>query len=106
MGQNIYSQTWKKVLKSMMILNCPRHLHAPTSSNLITYCKVTKISPGLLELAGEGFTLKLKYDKSRVIPEIEFIPVKDITLRHYWPAGGNKNQVSVPRVKNLRELTA
>ncbi len=62
-------------------------LDAPTSSNLITYCKVTKISPGLLELAGEGFTLKLKYDKSRVIPEIEFIPVKDITLRHYWPAG-------------------
>jgi hypothetical protein len=62
-------------------------LDAPTSSNLITNCKVTEISPGLLELAGEGFTLKLKYDKSRVKPEIEFIPVKDITLRHYWPAG-------------------
>ena len=58
-----------------------------TSSNIITYCKVTEIKPGLLRFAGNGFTLDMKYDPKTVRPEIEFINVTDRALKEYWPDG-------------------
>jgi hypothetical protein len=58
-----------------------------TSSNLITYCKVTLVKPGLLKFEGDGFTLNMSYNPRIVTPEIEFIEVTDRSLRRYWPDG-------------------
>lgn len=58
-----------------------------TSSNLITYCKVTETKPGLLKFEGDGFVLKMSYDPKIVKPEIEYIEVTDATLKRYWPKG-------------------
>jgi len=60
---------------------------ASTSSNLITYCKVTLIKPGLLKFEGEGFTLNMSYNSRIAKPEIEKIEVTDRSLRRYWPDG-------------------
>lgn len=60
---------------------------AQTSSNLITYCKVTEVKPGLLKLQGNGFNLNLAYNTKAVKPKIEFIPVNDRSLKRYWPNG-------------------
>ena len=57
------------------------------SSNLITYCKVSEIKPGLLKFEGNGFTLNMSYNNKVVKPEIEFIEVTDRSLRRYWPNG-------------------
>lgn len=58
-----------------------------TSSNFMTYCKVTEVNPGLLQFDGEGFTLLMRYDPRIVNPKVEFIEVKDVKLRQYWPQG-------------------
>jgi len=58
-----------------------------TSSNLITYCKVTELSPGSLRLDGDGFSLIMTYNKSKLRPVIEFREVTDRSLRRYWPDG-------------------
>jgi hypothetical protein len=58
-----------------------------TSSNIITYCKVSEVKPGLLRFAGNGFTLDMKYDPKTVSPKIEFIDVTDRALKEYWPDG-------------------
>ncbi|MBK9389866.1 MAG: heparinase II/III family protein [Bacteroidetes bacterium] len=60
---------------------------APSSSNLITYCKVSEGKPGELIFEGEGFTLKMNYDPKKLSPKIEFIEVTDAGLRRYWPKG-------------------
>jgi hypothetical protein len=60
---------------------------APTSSNLITYCKVSEGKPGELIFEGEGFILKMNYDPKKITPKIEFIEVTDAGLRRYWPKG-------------------
>ena len=60
---------------------------AKTSSNLITYCKVSELRPGLLKLEGDGFTLNLAYNAKVVKPKIEFIEVNDRSLKRYWPKG-------------------
>jgi len=60
---------------------------APTSSNLITYCKVSEIKTGLLKFEGDGFTLNMTYNDKVVKPKIEFIEVKDRSLVRYWPKG-------------------
>ncbi len=60
---------------------------AGTSSNLITYCKVTMVKPGLLRFDGNGFSLNMTYNQKLVTPEIEFIEVTDRTLKRYWPDG-------------------
>ncbi len=60
---------------------------ATTSSNLITYCKVTQVKPGLLRFIGDGFTLNMTYNPRVVTPEIEFIEVTDRSLKRYWPDG-------------------
>jgi len=61
--------------------------NAMTSSNLITYCKVTEVKAGLLLFEGDGFVLKMTYNTKIVKPKIEFIEVKDRSLMRYWPKG-------------------
>lgn len=60
---------------------------ATTSTNLMTYCKVSQVKPGLLKLEGDGFTLNMSYNPGKVSASIEFIHVKDNSLRRYWPDG-------------------
>ena len=61
--------------------------NATTSSNLMTYCKVSVIKPGLLKFDGDGFSLNMNYDSKVVTPKIEFIDIKDRMLKSYWPNG-------------------
>lgn len=58
-----------------------------TSSNLMTYCKVSEVKPGLLKFEGDGFILHMTYDARSVKPTVEFIEVTDSTLKKYWPDG-------------------
>ncbi len=58
-----------------------------TSSNLITYCRVSEGQAGELIFEGDGFKLKMTYDRKNISPEIEFIEVTDAGLRRYWPEG-------------------
>jgi len=58
-----------------------------TSSNLMTYCKVSEVKAGLLKLEGEGFTINLAYNPKVVEANTEFIEVKDRSLKRYWPNG-------------------
>ena len=58
-----------------------------TSSNLITYCKVSEIKPGVLKFAGNGFTLNMTCNPKVTVPRIEFIEVTDPVLKSYWPNG-------------------
>jgi len=60
---------------------------AITSSNLITYCKVTQVKPGLLKFEGDGFMLNMTYNSRIVTPRIEFIEITDRSLKRYWPNG-------------------
>jgi hypothetical protein len=59
----------------------------PTTSNLITYCRVSQVKPGLIRFEGDGFSLNMTYNAGSVAPVIEFIPVSDRTLKRYWPDG-------------------
>jgi hypothetical protein len=59
----------------------------PTSLNFVTYCRVTEAGPGVLELQGDGFQLKMNYNTKLVSPKIEFYEVTDNGLRRYWPDG-------------------
>jgi hypothetical protein len=58
-----------------------------TSSNLITYCKVSEIKSGLLKFEGDGFVLNMSYNAKVVKPRIEFREIKDKSLVRYWPKG-------------------
>ena len=58
-----------------------------TSSNLITYCKVSEVKAGLLRFEGDGFTLNMSYNPKIVKPSIEYIEITDRSLRRYWPNG-------------------
>jgi hypothetical protein len=58
-----------------------------TSSNIITYCKVSEVKPGLLRFTGDGFILNMSYNPKIVTPKIEFIEITDSMLKHYWPEG-------------------
>jgi hypothetical protein len=58
-----------------------------TSSNLMTYCKVSVIKPGQLKFEGDGFSLILSYNPKIVTPKIEYIEVTDRSLKRYWPKG-------------------
>jgi hypothetical protein len=60
---------------------------AVTSSNIITYCKVTEVKPGLLKFEGDGFTLNMSYNTKVVKPVIEFKEVTDPSLKRFWPNG-------------------
>lgn len=61
--------------------------NSTTSSNLITYCKVSELKPGLLKFSGDGFNMNMSYNPKIVSAKIEFIEVKDKSLRRYWPDG-------------------
>lgn len=80
---------------------------ATTSSNLITYCKVSQVKPGLLKLEGEGFVLNMAYNPSRVSASVEFIEVKDNSLKRYWPMGVTriKLQFRNPGLKGSNVVT-
>ena len=60
---------------------------APTSSNLITCCKVSVVKPGLLKFEGDGFVVNMSYNTRVVKPTIDYIEVKDRSLMRYWPKG-------------------
>jgi hypothetical protein len=60
---------------------------AITSSNLITYCKVTLIKPGLIKFEGDGYVLNMTYNPKVVSPVIEFKEITDRSLKRYWPNG-------------------
>jgi hypothetical protein len=60
---------------------------AKTNSNLITSCKVSEISPGLLKFEGDGFVMNMRYNQKIVKPVIEFKEVTDNALKRYWPKG-------------------
>ena len=79
---------------------------APISSNLITYCKVTLVKPGLLKFDGDGFSLNMTYNLKVVTPEIEFIEVTDRSLRRYWPNGVTRIRLEFikPGLKGAQEL--
>jgi len=79
---------------------------APIGSNLITYCKVTLVKPGLLKFDGDGFSLNMTYNLKVVTPEIEFIEVTDRSLRRYWPNGVTRIRLEFikPGLKGAQEL--
>jgi hypothetical protein len=58
-----------------------------TTSNLMTYCKVSLVSPGLMKFEGDGFNMNMTYNAKLVTPKIEYIKVTDNGLHHYWPNG-------------------
>jgi hypothetical protein len=58
-----------------------------TTLNFVTYCTVTEIAPGILNLAGDGFRLEMNYNTKSVSPVFEFNEVTDTALKRYWPDG-------------------
>ena len=79
---------------------------ASTSSNLITYCRVTQVKPGLLKFEGDGFSLNMTYNPRNVTPEIEFIEVTDRTLKRYWPDGVTRIKLNFinPGIKGIHSV--
>ena len=59
----------------------------PSTINFVTSCKVTEMTSGSLDLAGDDFNLEMKYDPESVSPVIEFYEVTDTKLKNYWPGG-------------------
>ncbi len=80
--------------------------NAPTTSNLITYCKVSEVKPGLLKFEGDGFVLNMTYNAKVVKPTIEFKEIKDKSLVRYWPKGVTRIVLEYlkPAVKGGREI--
>ena len=78
----------------------------PTTLNFVTYCKVSEIAPGTLQLKGDGFTLALKYNQKTVTPKIEFNEVTDSGLKRYWPDGITRIVLEVknPKLKGKNEV--
>jgi hypothetical protein len=81
--------------------------NAETSSNLITYCKVTKVKPGLLKFEGDGFALNMTFNQQVVTPEIEFIEITDRSLKRYWPDGVTRIRLKFidPGIKGGQTVT-
>jgi hypothetical protein len=82
-------------------------LSSITSSNLITYCKVSELKPGLLKFEGEGFVLNMSYNPKIVTPKIEFIEVTDKSLKRYWPKGVTRVvlEFNKPGLKGSQQAT-
>ena len=78
-----------------------------TSSNLITYCKVTEVKPGLLKFEGDGFVLNMTYNPKTVKPVIEFKEITDRTLKRYWPDGVTRVKLEFikPGIKGGQTVT-
>ena len=77
-----------------------------TSSNFMTYCKVTQTERGILKFEGDGFTLDMRYDSKVVKPKIEFIEVTDAKLKQYWPKGVSRVVLEFiqPGLKGTHEI--
>lgn len=77
-----------------------------TSTNLITYCKVSELLPGFLKFEGDGFSLVMSYNTKVVSPKIEFINVTDAGLKRYWPNGVTRVTMEYikPGLKGSHEL--
>jgi hypothetical protein len=78
-----------------------------TSSNLITYCKVTQVKPGLLKFEGDGFNLNMTYNPKIVKPVLEFKAITDKSLRRYWPDGVTRIRLEFinPGLKGSNSVT-
>jgi hypothetical protein len=78
-----------------------------TSSNLITYCKVEQVKPGVLKFTGNGFSLVMNYNVKVVKPVIEFIEVTDKALKQYWPEGVTRVRLEFinPGIKGGQTVT-
>jgi hypothetical protein len=79
----------------------------PTSLNFITYCKVTELEPGVLNLQGDGFELTMKYNAKIVSPKIEFNEVTDGGLKRYWPDGITRIVLEIknPKLRGKNSVT-
>lgn len=77
-----------------------------TTLNFVTYCKVSEIAAGKLQLKGDGFTLELKFNSKAVSPKIEFNEVTDNGLKRYWPDGVTRIvfEVKKPKLKGKNEF--
>ena len=78
----------------------------PTTLNFVTYCKVSELAPGSLQLEGDGFKLALKYNQKAVSPKIEFNEVTDKGLKRYWPDGITRIifEVKNPKLKGKNQV--
>jgi len=79
---------------------------AATSSNLITYCKVSEVKPGLLSFQGDGYKLNMSYNQNVVSAKIQFIEVTDRSLKKYWPNGVTRVvlEFKKPALKNGQQV--
>jgi hypothetical protein len=78
-----------------------------TTSNIITYCKVTITKPGLLRFDGEGFSLNMAYNPKVVTPKIKYIEITDRMLKEYWPGGVTRVvlEFNNPKLKGGQSVT-
>ena len=78
-----------------------------TSSNIITYCKVSEVKPGVLKFEGDGFILNMTYNARVVKAVIELKEVTDRSLRRYWPDGITRVKLEFinPSLKGGQEVT-
>jgi hypothetical protein len=79
----------------------------PTTLNFVTYCKVKEVSPGILNLTGDGFNLEMEYNPKAVSPVIEFNEVTDRALQRYWPNGITRIVFTIqnPGIKGKNQIT-
>jgi hypothetical protein len=80
----------------------------PTSLHLISYCQVSKVKDGILELAGDEFKLHLHYNAKMLEPTIEYIEVTDPRLYNFWPEGITiiifEYTAKAPKGKSIMEI--
>ena len=58
-----------------------------TTINFLTSCKIDASISGKLKLTGDGFSLWLAYDNSKMSFSKEVIPITDKKLKKSWPKG-------------------
>ncbi|MGV8134872.1 MAG: heparinase II/III family protein [Mangrovibacterium sp.] len=66
-----------------------RKITDTTSINLILYCKINRVKPGIIHLTGydDDYNLELRYNPNILTPRIEFHEVTDSGLKRFWPNG-------------------
>ncbi len=55
-----------------------------TSLRFMTSCRASIVKPGVIRLAGDGFSLDMIYNEKVITAEIESIPVEDNRLSRVW----------------------
>ena len=83
----------------------------PTNLNFVTACSVKEKEPGVLTLAGDGFTMQMKYNAKALSPKIEVTEITDTGLKRYWdtitrivlevknPKRKGNNQIVITEIK-------